>query len=172
MRFVYSIPVFIVGFLFAAAVVLVTQGSPELAIRDNGQEVIVRPEEIAIKFVELAGSNRYDELSQIATYSPYGYSSLKKISTSEPKHPRGVKLVTIREDGDEKRREIWIEDAESIHRNAQFSSSIRQVWVRDDNARVRLVLRSRRSGVRSVESDFLLIKENGNWKVFAIVAPV
>ena len=166
----------LIGAIFSVVIatflIVLSQNAPETAVRNADEPIVIAVK----KFTELAELGQIEELKEFSTlapdsYEPFGSSITRELLKTLPEKEEvrpGVKVLTV---GD-KPLATWKMHAEMIRENKTYIVSVKQVWINGNKGRVRAILGTRNEVSHQHESDFLLIEENGKWKVFGISLPV
>jgi hypothetical protein len=143
------------------------------------------PSQTVQRFFELSESGDYAEIKKITTYYPKEYDIAQDKWLELYRKSKGIPTVkkTVEEKPDdpnirqirgpvptksEKEPTVTISEGvpERINQEKLYISEIENVWIKGDESRVRVIIKSRDSEKYRGESDYLLYKIDGKWKIF------
>lgn len=158
MKFRVLIGCFAAGvFLSILCFAVIMRNAPEVRARRADKEIT----DAVARFAELSRLGRYEELRKISTIGPEPYpDQFPHVPTNSRPSPRSVTILTTPKELQ------WKLIAESMNLDAEFISSFKEVWIKGNEGRVRVLLASRNTDGREIEWDFLLCKRDDEWKVF------
>jgi hypothetical protein len=145
------------------------------------------PLAIVQKYCELSEKGNYEEIKNLTTSYPEEYFVAFDKSVNLYKQSKGETVVEEKKEEQSKnggfelrgKKKVNLEDfttineavPQRINSDSLFISEIKNVWIKDNEARVRVGFSSRKSVKYRGEEDFLLYKKDGQWKIFMVDIP-
>ena len=156
------------------------------AVTDDKQKV----QQLVEHYCELVLNSEFAEANKYITGTPLEYDMAKDKEVAEYREtigeaPRHALVETISATSEQKSLGVDVKDADRLewalsrseadarllYRDAAYIDQVSNIWVKDNQARVRVILRSRSSDRYRATRDFLLFKKAGEWKLFLIDEP-
>ena len=156
---------------------------------DFTDEVVVHettPTDVVRRYCDLAGEGSFDQIPAYTTYKPEAYEvawwrqineysdligkpRVKSPYEEEPRHRRKYEIIG----GDITPNKTNVDKYQPAHinRDAAYIDQIENEWIYGEQARIRVKLRSHRLSRYLAEMDFLLYRENGEWKIIDVDNP-